>query len=186
MNPYDEEIKQDEKKENFPQAITEENEPELTREQTLEAELAHLKNQWLLALADIENLRKRNEREREEARKFANTDFSREMLAVSDNLRRALENCPEKEGLSSSIQSLISGVEMTERELGAIFERQGVKIIDPLGEKFDPHVHQAMVEMEDAAHDNGVVLQVFQKGYTLNGRLLRPALVAVNKQQKGG
>lgn len=174
----------EEMKESFPEVEVEGNEPEPTREQALEAELTHLNNQWLRALADIENLRKRNEREREEARKFANTDFAREMLAVGDNLRRALENCPEKEGMPNSVQSLISGIEMTERELIAAFERQGVKAVDPLGEKFDPHFHQAMVEVEDAVQDSGTILQVFQKGYVLNGRLLRPALVAVSKQQK--
>jgi molecular chaperone GrpE len=186
MNQYDRETQPDETGEAFPEATTAksepESEPELTREQVLEAEVAHLKDQWLRALADAENLRKRNERDREEARKFANAGFAREMLAVSDNLHRALENCPETDELPIPVQSLISGIEMTERELLAVFERQGIEVINPLGEKFDPHFHQAMAEVADPAQDNGTILQVFQKGYVLNGRLLRPALVIVSKQ----
>ncbi|MEI8295264.1 MAG: nucleotide exchange factor GrpE [Alphaproteobacteria bacterium] len=156
-------------------------EPEKTREQMLEDELNHLKDQWLRALADTENLRKRSEREREEARKFASAGFAREMLAVGDNLRRALESCPKIDELPASVQSLISGIEMTERELLAAFERQGIELLDPLDEKFDPHFHQAMSEVADASKESGTILQVFQKGYVLNGRLLRPALVVVSK-----
>lgn len=158
---------------------------ELTRVQALEEEITHLKDQWLRALADMENLRKRNEREREDMRKYASTEFARDMLSIRDNLRRALESCPSTDDFADPIKALISGVELTEKELLSAFQQQGIHPVNPIGEKFDPNFHQAMVELEDETKPTGTVAQVFQVGYLLHERLLRPALVAVTKAPQG-
>jgi molecular chaperone GrpE len=153
--------------------------PELV--ETLQKEIDKLKDQWLRAVAETENIRRRAQKDREDANKYAITQFAREMLNVSDNLQRALENCPRQEDLPESVKSLISGIEMTEKELHATLERQGVKSIHPLNEKFDPNLHQAMFEVENLEVEQGTIVQVLQRGYTLHDRLLRPALVAVAK-----
>lgn len=160
-------------------------EPELTREKALEDEVNHLKDQWLRALAELENLRKRSEREREDIRKYACAEFAREMLTIRDNLRRALESCPQAHDLSDAVKALISGVELTEKELLSAFQQQGIHVLNPLGERFDPNFHQAMLEIEDATKSAGTVAQVLQVGYRLHDRLLRPALVAVTKDPVG-
>lgn len=154
---------------------------EQTREQELEAELATAKDQWMRALAEAENIRKRADREREEMRKYAQAGFARDMLSVADNLRRALESCPLTEAFPEAVHSLISGIEMTERELLTTFERQNIRPLNPIGEKFDPNFHQAMVEVQDSTKEPGTVVQVLQVGYIIHDRLLRPALVSVSK-----
>lgn len=149
----------------------------------LKAEIAGLKDQLLRTLAEMDNLRKRTDREKEDTAKYAVTTFARDMLAVADNLRRALETIPseEREHLDNTLRSLVAGVEMTEKDLGTILGRHGVKAITPLDETFDPHLHQAMFEVPGSGKSAGTVVQVLQAGYTLHGRLLRPALVGVAK-----
>lgn len=147
----------------------------------LEEEVATLKDQWLRAMAETENLRRRATRDREEALKYASTNFGRDMLSIADNLRRALENCPPQEELPESIKALIQGIELTESALLSAFERHGVKKIEPMGEKFDANLHQAMFEVEDESVPAGMVVQVLQVGYVLHDRLLRPAMVGVSK-----
>lgn len=165
---------------------TESNEssPEQTSEvnvDTLREEISHLKDQWLRAVAESENIRRRAQKDREDALKYAATNFARDLLSVRDNLRRALESCPQDDSLPDSIKALIEGVDMTERELLNVFERHGIKKIDPIHEKFDPNFHQAMFEIENSEVESGTILQVLQQGYTIHDRLLRPALVAVAK-----
>lgn len=147
----------------------------------LQAELDKMKDQWLRALADMENSRRRMIKEREESQKFAITSFARELLSVADNLRRALETCPQTDTLPDSTKALITGVDMTEKELLNVLERNEVKKLNPLHEKFDPNFHQAMFEVETADHEPGKIVQVLQYGYVLHERLLRPALVGVAK-----
>lgn len=149
----------------------------------LKAEIAGLKDQLLRTLAEMDNLRKRTDREKEDTAKYAVTTFARDILAVADNLRRALETIPleEREHLDDTLRSLVTGVEMTEKDLGTILGRHGVKVIAPLDENFDPHLHQAMFEVPGSGKPAGTVVQVLQAGYTLHGRLLRPALVGVAK-----
>ncbi len=149
----------------------------------LRAEIAGLKDQLLRTLAEMDNLRKRTDREKEDTAKYAVTTFARDMLAVADNLRRALEAIPseEREHLDDTLRSLVAGVEMTEKDLGTILGRHGVKAIAPFDETFDPHLHQAMFEVPGSGKPAGTVVQVLQAGYTLHGRLLRPALVGVAK-----
>lgn len=151
----------------------------------LEADLANLKDQWMRAMAETENLRRRAQRDREEALKYASTNFARDMLAIADNLRRALESQPVSENLPESIKGMVQGVELTESALLSTFERHGVKKIDPLNDKFDANLHQAMFEVEEGSVPAGTVVQVLQAGYTLHDRLLRPAMVGVSKQPVG-
>ena len=147
----------------------------------LEDEVAKLKDQWLRAIAEMENMRRRARRDREEAVKYANTDFGRDMFLIADNLRRALESCPEVETLSDSMKALIQGIELTESALLSTFDRHGIKKIEPLNEKFDANFHQAMLEVEDESIPTGTVVQVLQVGYVMHDRLLRPAMVSVSK-----
>ena len=146
------------------------------------AEIAEYKDKALRAVAEMENYRRRADKEREDVAKYAISNFAREMLPIADNLRRALDSQPTAEGDNAALlKAFVSGVELTERELLAVFERFGVKKIAPLGEKFDHNFHQAMFELEDPNQPPGIVVQVMQPGYLLKDRLLRPALVAVSK-----
>ncbi len=155
----------------------------------LEAKVAELDDKLLRAVAETENLRRRAAREREETGKYAITGFAREMLTVVDNLRRALDSLPERSaggeaGGEESLAGLVAGIEVTERELLAVFERQGIRRIDPMGEKFDPNFHQAVFEVADSGQPAGTVVQVVQAGYVIADRLLRPAMVGVAKAAK--
>lgn len=156
-------------------------EPEITIE-FLQTELAKMKDNWIRAVAETENLRRRSVKDREEANKYAITSFARNLLSVADNLARALESVTSLEDLPETAKSLVSGVEMTQKELNTIFERAHITCVSPLNEKFDPHLHQAMFEVENNDIESGTVIQVLQTGYVLQDRLLRPALVAVSKK----
>lgn len=145
-------------------------------------EIARLKDQLLRAMAETENLRRRAEREREDTAKYAISGFAREILAVGDNLHLALSNIPaEARAADKWLDNLAVGVEATERELLAIFERFGIRRIDPLGEPFDPNYHQAMTEIAGTGKPAGTVVEVMRSGYVIHDRLLRPAMVAVAK-----
>lgn len=162
-----------------PEAETEEQMAELL------AENADLKDRLLRAAAEMENIRRRNEREAADARQYAVTAFAGDLLSVADNLVRALEAVPpEARSGDSPVAALFSGVEMTEREFLRILDKHGVKKFDPAGTKFDPHRHQAMFEVEDGNVDPGTVVQVVQAGYTIGDRVLRPAFVGVSKAAK--
>jgi molecular chaperone GrpE len=147
----------------------------------LEAENSQLKDQLLRTLADMENLRRRAEREKEDTQKYAVATLARDILSVADNLRRALESLPADQVPDEATRNLLSGVEATERELLGIFERRGIKRIEPVGERFDPNFHQAMFEVPNSGQEAGTVVQVLQPGYIIFDRLLRPALVGVAK-----
>ncbi len=144
---------------------------------------ADFKDKLLRALADMENLRRRTEREVADARVYGVTGFARDVLAVADNMHRALGTVgpDEREQADPKVKALIEGVELTERELMKVLERNGVKKFSPEGEKFDPNVHQAMYEVQDSELPPGSVAQVIQAGYMLGDRMLRPALVSVVK-----
>jgi molecular chaperone GrpE len=151
----------------------------------LEKEVADLKDRLLRALAETENVRRRGEREREETAKYAVTGFARDVLPVADNLGRALAAIgPELRGKDPGLDALIAGIELTDRDLKTIFERNGIGRIDPMGERFDHNLHQAMMEVEDPTKAPGTVVQVLQTGYVLRDRLLRPAMVAVSRGGK--
>jgi molecular chaperone GrpE len=149
----------------------------------LEREHAEMKDRLLRALAEMENLRRRTEREVADSRLYSVTSFARDLLAVADNMRRALEAVtPElRASTQSAAKALVDGVELTERELLKALEKNGVRQFTPLGEKFDPNLHQAMFEVPDATVPAGSVVQVVQPGYMIGDRILRPALVGVSK-----
>jgi len=148
----------------------------------LEGEVASLKDQLLRAMAETENLRRRAQREREDSAKYAAAPVVKDLLGVADNLQRALESVPaELAAANEQVANLRLGVEMTRKELLAVFERHNIKTIEPLGEKLDPHFHEAMFEIEDADKPSGTVVQVIQSGYRLFDRLLRPARVGISK-----
>jgi len=160
----------------------EESSPE-TRVVELEAELAEQKDRLLRALAETENVRRRAQREREDASRYAVAGFAKDLLSAADNLRRALESLPESEVRDDRTRSLLAGVAATERELLGIFERHGIKRIDPKGERFDHNFHQAIFEAERPDQPSGTIVEVLQPGYVLHDRLLRPAMVGVSKGQ---
>lgn len=147
-----------------------------------EAEKADLRDKLLRALADVENIRRRTDREIADARTYAVTGFARDMLTVADNIRRALESVPEEvRAADSPARALVEGIELTERDLLKTLERHGVRPVEPDNQKFDPNLHQAMFEVPNPEVPNGTVVQVVQPGYTIAGRVLRPALVGVSK-----
>jgi molecular chaperone GrpE len=155
--------------------------PDPTAERAREA--ADLKDRLLRSLAEMENLRRRTEKQVADERVYGIAGFARDMLAVADNMRRALDAVtPElRETADPAVKALIEGVELTERELLKVLEKHGVKKLEPLGGKFDPNLHQAMYEVPDPSVPAGTVVQAVQAGYTIGDRVLRPALVAVSK-----
>ncbi|MGE0008118.1 MAG: nucleotide exchange factor GrpE [Parvibaculaceae bacterium] len=149
----------------------------------LREEAGKLKDQLLRTLAEMDNLRKRTEREKAEATLYAATNFARDILSVSDNMDRALATA-EADHLKEAtepVKNLVAGVEMTRRELLNVFERHGIRRIDPMGEKFDPHFHQAMFEVPTDEQPPGTVVQVMQPGFKIGERVMRPAMVGVAK-----
>ncbi len=146
------------------------------------AEVADLKDKLLRAMAETENIRRRSEREKAGSRKYAITDFARDMLAVADNLQRALAAVTDdaRDG-NPELAQLLEGVEITRKELQGHFGKHGIKEIDPMGEKLDPNLHQAVVQLDDPEAPQGTIIQVMQPGYVIHGRLLRAAMVGVAK-----
>ena len=153
----------------------------------LEAELVELKGQRLRDLAEMENVRRRAQRDREDAAKFGASALARDLLTVADNLRRAIEAVPaETRADDQAVASLLSGVELVERELLHAFEKHGITKVDPqLGERFDHNLHQAMFEVDNSGQPPGSIAHVMQAGYVMHGRLLRPAMVGVAKAEAG-
>lgn len=149
----------------------------------LKAENSELRDRFLRLAAEMDNLRRRTERDVKDAKSYAVSGFARDMLAVSDNLRRALDAVPadQRDGADATLTTLLEGVEMTERAMLSALERHGVKKIDAEGEKFDPNFHQAMFEIPNQAVPNNTVVQVVQAGFTIGDRVLRPAMVGVSK-----
>ncbi|MDH6230725.1 molecular chaperone GrpE [Mesorhizobium soli] len=142
-----------------------------------------LKERALRVAADMENLRRRTARDVQDARAYSVANFARDMLGVSDNLRRAIDAVPADARSSgdSGLSSLLEGVEMTERSMLSALERHGVKKLEPEGQKFDPHFHQAMFEVPNPNVPANTVVQVVQPGYSIGERVLRPAMVGVSK-----
>jgi molecular chaperone GrpE len=150
---------------------------------SLDRELVDMKDRLLRTLAEMENMRKRTERDVADARSYGISSFARDILGVADNMHRALQALDDelRAKADDATKALLEGVELTERELMSALEKHGVKRIEPLNQKFDPNRHQAMFEKEDPSVPSGTVVQVMQAGYTIGERVLRPALVAVSK-----
>jgi len=147
----------------------------------LDGELEKLRNEVLYAQAETQNVRRRLEKEKADASAYASTGFARDMLSVADNLGRALSAIPAELREDDRIKPLLTGIEMTAKELDNVFQRNGITKIESLGEKLDPNRHQAMMELPHAEAEPGTVIQEMQAGYMIKDRLLRPALVGVAK-----
>ena len=157
--------------------------PEPNSVEALQKEAADSRDRMLRTLAEMENLRKRTQKEVADARVYGVSKFAGDIVDIADNLQRAIDAVPAdaKATADPGLKALIEGVELTERSLLSALEKHGVKKIDPTGEKFDPNFHQAMYEVPDASVATGTVVQVVQAGYTIGERVLRPALVGVSK-----
>ena len=155
-----------------------------TEEVKLKEEIKDLKEEKIRVLAEMENLRKRFDREKIDSIRFANVNFARDILLPGDNLERALSAINKEEEHSESIKNLIDGLLMVKKELSSSLEKNGIKKIETLNKKFDPNLHQAMMEIENDDLDEGIVVQEIQIGYTMYDRLLRPAMVGVSKKSK--
>ncbi len=152
--------------------------------ETLQAENADLKDRLLRTIAEVENVRKRLEKERNDAAKFGIAGFCRDLISVADNFERALTSISDdvRQSGGEPLKNFIVGIEMTERELSSAFEKNGLSQVRPqAGEKFDPNLHQAIAEIPSPEHPSGSVVEVTQTGYSLETRLIRPAMVVVSK-----
>ncbi len=151
--------------------------------QNLNNEVKELKDRLLRSIAEMENLRKRTEREINEARSFAIANFARDMLGATDNLARAMQVVPQelRQSSDANIKSLIDGIEMTEREMQRLLQKHGITEVPAMGEKFDPHFHQAMFEVPNTGKPDKTIVEVVQPGFAIGKRILRPAMVGVAK-----
>jgi molecular chaperone GrpE len=154
-----------------------------TVNEALAKEVADMRDRLLRTLAEMENLRKRTEREVADARSFGIAKFARDILDIADNMHRALEAVPDeaRSADNAGLKALVEGVELTERSLLKALESNGVRRFEPAGEKFNPNLHQAMYEVPDSSVPAGTIVQVIQPGYMIGERVLRPAMIAVAK-----
>ena len=176
--------------ENFDETLTEnteentENEDAQSEEDKLKEEISRLKEEKIRVLAEMENLRKRLDREKIDSIKYGSANFARDILSPGDNLERALSAVNKEEDHSDSINNLIEGLVMVKKEFVSALEKNGITKIDTIDKKFDPNLHQAMMEVENDDLDEGVVIQEIQSGYMMHDRLLRPAMVGVSKKSQ--
>lgn len=155
-----------------------------TVEENLKEEIRTLKEEKIRVLAEMENLRKRFDREKIDSIKYGSVNFARDILSPGDNLERALSAISKNEDYPQSIKNLIDGLLMVKKELSTVLEKNGITKINTLNKKFDPNLHQAMMEIENNDLDDGIVVQEIQTGYMMHDRLLRPAMVGVSKKPK--
>ena len=153
-----------------------------TEEDILKEEIKTLKEEKIRVLAEMENLRKRFDREKIDSIKYGSVNFARDILSPGDNLERALSAINQEEEHSQSIKNLIEGLLMVKKELSTALEKNGITKIESLDKKFDPNLHQAMMEIENNDLEEGIVVQEIQTGYMMHDRLLRPAMVGVSKK----
>ena len=151
-------------------------------EEKLQEEINQLRDEKLRLLAEMENLRKRADKERIDSIRYGSMNLARDILSPDDNLTRALEAIPKEEKNSETVNNLIEGLKMVQKEFITILEKYGVKKIKALNTKFDHNIHQAMVELENNEVEAGMVIQEIQRGYTMHDRLLRPSMVGVSKR----
>jgi len=163
--------------------VIEEN-AEQTEEARLKDEIKSLKEEKIRVLAEMENLRKRFDREKIDSIKYGSVNFARDILSPGDNLERALSAINKEEEHPQSIKNLIDGLLMVKKELSSALEKNGITKIETLNKKFDPNLHQAMMEIVNNELDEGIVVQEIQTGYMMHDRLLRPAMVGVSKKLK--
>ena len=157
---------------------------EESEEERLQEEVRSLKEDKIRVLAEMENLRKRFDREKIDSIKYGSVNFARDILSPGDNLERALSAINQEEDHPQSIKNLIEGLKMVQKEFSSALEKNGISKINSMNEKFDPNLHQAMMEVERDDLDEGIVVQEIQTGYMMHDRLLRPAMVGVSKKPK--
>ena len=164
------------------EADSTEEENEESEEERLQEEVRVLKEDKIRVLAEMENLRKRFDREKIDSIKYGSVNFARDILSPGDNLERALSAINQEDDHPQSIKNLIEGLKMVQKELSSALEKNGISKINSMNEKFDPNLHQAMMEVERDDLDEGIVVQEIQTGYMMHDRLLRPAMVGVSKK----
>ena len=152
----------------------------------LNIEIEELRNEKLRLLAEMENLRKRADKEKIDSLRYGSFNFAKDILSIDDNLSRALEVIPKEEKNFKSLNDLIDGLKMVQREFANVLEKHGIKKIDALKQKFDHNYHQAMIEIDSEVEEEGLVIQEMQSGFTMHERLLRPTLVGVSKKPQSG
>jgi len=158
------------------------NEKKNELEENLRDEIERLRDEKLRLLADMENLRKRSDRDRMDSIRYGNINFARDILSLGDNLSRALDAIPKDAEKTETITNLINGLRMVQREFTSILEKHGIKKIEALNQRFDHNFHQAMMEIESEEVEEGIVIQEIQSGYNMHDRLLRPSMVGVAKK----
>jgi len=158
------------------------NEKKNELEENLRDEIEQLRDEKLRLLADMENLRKRSDRDRMDSIRYGNINFARDILSLGDNLSRALDAIPKDAEKTETITNLINGLRMVQREFTSILEKHGIKKIEALNKRFDHNFHQAMMEIESEEVEEGIVIQEIQSGYNMHDRLLRPSMVGVAKK----
>ncbi|MDC6447490.1 nucleotide exchange factor GrpE [Alphaproteobacteria bacterium] len=178
---------QESQQESSEEKIVEENQENINNENEedkLKEEISSLKDEKIRVLAEMENLRKRFDREKIDFIKYGSVNFARDILSPGDNLERALSAVNSDEDYSDSIKNLIEGLLMVKKEFATALEKNNVTKIDTINKKFDPNLHQAMMEVENDDLDEGIVVQEIQSGYIMHDRLLRPAMVGVSKKSQ--
>jgi len=158
------------------------NEKQNELEENLRDEIEQLRDEKLRLLADMENLRKRSDRDRMDSIRYGNINFARDILSLGDNLSRALDAIPKDAEKIETITNLINGLRMVQREFTSILEKHGIKKIEAINQRFDHNFHQAMMEIESEEVEEGIVIQEIQSGYNMHDRLLRPSMVGVAKK----
>ena len=173
---------EDEKQDDAEEFLKNNEEEEKSNEDILQEEVEHLRDEKLRLLAEMENLRKRYERERFDSIRYGSINLARDILSPDDNLTRALEAIPQEEKDTLTINNLVDGLKMIQKEFSTILEKYGVKKIEALNKKFDHNYHQAVVEIENDETEVGTVINEMQCGYTMHDKLLRPSMVGVSKK----
>ena len=173
---------EDEKQDDAEEFLKNNEEEEKSNEDILQEEVEHLRDEKLRLLAEMENLRKRYERERFDSIRYGSINLARDILSPDDNLTRALEAIPQEEKDTLTINNLVDGLKMIQKEFSNILEKYGVKKIEALNKKFDHNYHQAVVEIENDEAEVGTVINEMQCGYTMHDKLLRPSMVGVSKK----
>ena len=176
-----------EKEEQVSESPKEKEEEEISPEDLIEKlneEITGLKDQRLRAIAELENFRKRAEKDQSDALKYGISNFAKEIINIRDNIERAQSSISEEAKNNESIKSVIEGIDLIAQSVVSTFEKIGIKKIESLNEKFDHNLHQAMMEIENDDLEPGTIVQELIPGYTLHDRLLRPAMVGVSKKTK--
>ena len=169
-----------------PKSELKEKTEDIKKEENLEDKLKTVEEKLLRTMAEMENQRRRFEKERQEAFEFGGFNFARESLSLLDNIDRATASFKNDENLKNNkdLDKIIEGIEVVKKDLISIFKKNGIEAIESINKKFDPNFHQAMLEVEDNTKESGTVVQEIQKGYMMKDRLLRPSLVAVTKKRE--